>query len=87
MATSNFQKGIDKTLNRLDEEETDSKKITDVTHNVLMAMSVRDAVFIIKEKKKNGEILSEEDEIKLVSELVTKCYEEKLDFIKKSLLN
>ena len=87
MATSNFQKGIDKTLNRLDEEETDSKKITNVTHNVLMAMSVRDAVFIIKEKKKNGEILSEEDEIKLVSELVTKCYEEKLDFIKKSLLN
>ena len=87
MATSNFQKGIDKTLNRLDEEETDSKKITDVTHNVLMAMSVRDAVCIINEKKKNGEILSEEDEIKLVSELVTKCYEEKLDFIKKSLLN
>ena len=87
MATSNFQKGIDKTLNRLDEEETDSKKITDVTHNVLMAMSVRDAVYIINEKKKNGEILSEEDEIKLVSELVTKCYEEKLDFIKKSLLN
>ena len=75
------------TKHRLDEEETDIKKITDVTHNVLMAMSVRDAVCIIKEKKKNGEILSEEDEIKLVSELVTKCYEEKLDFIKKSLLN
>ena len=87
MATTNFQKGIDETLKRLDEEETDIKKITDVTHNVLMAMSVRDAVYIIKEKKKNGEILSEEDEIKLVSELVTKCYEEKLDFIKKSLLN
>ena len=86
MATTNFQKGIDETLNRL-EEETDIKKITDVTHNVLMAMSVRDAVCIIKEKKKNGAILSEEDEIKLVSELVTKCYEEKLDFIKKSLLN
>ena len=87
MATTNFQKGIDETLNRLDEEETDIKKVTNVTHNVLMAMSVRDAVCIIKEKKKNGEILSEEDEIKLVSELVTKCYEEKLDFIKKSLLN
>ena len=51
-----------------------------------MAMSVRDAVYIINEKKKNGEILSEEDEIKLVSELVTKSYEEKLDFIKKSLI-
>ena len=84
---SNFQENIDKLLNRLDAGKTDINKITDVTHNVLMAMSVRDAVYIINEKKKNGEILSEEDEIKLVSELVTKCYEEKLDFIKKSLLN
>ena len=84
---SNFQENIDELLNRLDAGETDINKITDVTHNVLMAMSVRDAVYIINEKKKNGEILSEEDEIKLVSELVTKCYEEKLDFIKKSLLN
>ena len=77
----NFQENIDELLNRLDAGKTDINKITDVTHNVLMAMSVRDAVCIIKEKKKNGEILSEEDEIKLVSELVTKSYEEKLDFI------
>ena len=83
---SNFQENTDELLNRLDAGKTDINKITDVTHNVLMAMSVRDAVFIIKEKKKNGEILSEEDEIKLVSELVTKSYEEKLDFIKKSLI-
>ena len=83
---SNFQENIDKLLNRLDAGKTDINKITDVTHNVLMAMSVRDAVYIINEKKKNGEILSEEDEIKLVSELVTKSYEEKLDFIKKSLI-
>ena len=83
---SNFQENIDELLNRLDAGETDINKITDVTHNVLMAMSVRDAVYIINEKKKNGEILSEEDEIKLVSELVTKSYEEKLDFIKKSLI-
>ena len=69
---SNFQENIDELLNRLDAGETDINKITDVTHNVLMAMSVRDAVYIINEKKKNGEILSEEDEIKLVSELVTK---------------
>ena len=52
MATTNFQKGFDETLNRLDEEETDIKKITDVTHNVLMVVPVRDAVCIIKEKKK-----------------------------------
>ena len=83
---SNFQENIDDLLNRLDAGETYINKITDITHNVLMAMSVRDAVYIIKEKKKNGEILSEEDEIKLVSELVTKSYEEKLDFIKKSLI-
>ena len=83
---SNFQENIDDLLNRLDAGETDINKITDITHNVLMAMSVRDAVYIINEKKKNGEILSEEDEIKLVSELVTKSYEEKLDFIKKSLI-
>ena len=83
---SNFQENIDELLNRLDAGETDINKITVVTHNVLMAMSVRDAVYIINEKKKNGEILSEEDEIKLVPELVTKSYEEKLDFIKKSLI-
>ena len=87
MATTNFQKGIDELLNRLDEEETDINKICDVTHNVLMAMSVRDGIDIINNKKKNGEILSEDDEIKLISELVTKSYEEKIDFIKKSLLN
>ena len=83
---SNFQENIDELLHRLNAGKTDINKITDVTHNVLMAMSVRDAVYIINEKKKNGEILSEEDEIKLVSELVTKSYEEKLDFIKKSLI-
>ena len=87
MATTNFQKGIDELLNRLDEDETDIKKICDLTHNVLMAMSVRDGIDIINNKKKNGEILSEDDEIKLISELVTKKYEEKIDFIKKSLLN
>ena len=38
MATTNFQKGIDELLNRLDEEETDISKICDVNHNVLMAM-------------------------------------------------
>ena len=87
MATTNFQKGIDELLNRLDEEETDINKICDVTHNVLMAMSVRDGIDIINNKKKKGKILSEDDEIKLISELVTKSYEEKIDFIKKSLLN
>ena len=42
---------------------------------------------ILSTTTKKGEILSEDDEIKLISELVTKSYEEKIDFIKKSLLN
>ena len=37
-----------------------------------MAMSVKDGVGIINNKKKKGEILSEDDEIKLISELVKK---------------
>ena len=88
MATTNFQKGIDKLLNKHDEDETDINKICGVTHNVLMAMSVRDRIDIINtKKKKKGKILSEGDEIKSISELVTKKYEEKIDFIKKNLLN
>ena len=49
MATTNFQKGIDELLNRLDEEETDISKICDVNHNVLMAMSNR---YYQQQKKK-----------------------------------
>ena len=52
MATTKFQKGIDELLNRLDEEETDINKICDVTHNMLMAMSVRDGIDIINNKRK-----------------------------------
>ena len=84
---SNFQKDIDELMNRLEDDETDINKITDVTHNILMAMLLRDGINIINNNKKNGEILSEDYEIKLISELVTKKYEEKLEFIKKSLLN
>ena len=52
-----------------------------------MAMSVRGAVCIINKKKKNGKILTDDKEMKKVSELVKKSYEEKLDFIKKSFMN
>ena len=74
-------------MNRLEDDETDINKITYVTHNILMAMSLRDGIDIINNNKKNGEILSEDDEIKLISEVVTKKYKEKFEFIKKSLLN
>ena len=49
---SNFQKNIDKLLNRLDNDETDINKICDVTHNVLMAMLIREGANIINNKKK-----------------------------------
>ena len=74
-------------MNRLEDDETDINKITYVTHNILMAMSLRDGIDIINNNNKNGEILSEDDEIKLISEVVTKKYKEKFEFIKKSLLN
>ena len=49
---SNFQKNVDELLNRLDNDETDINKICDVTHNVLMAMLIREGVDIINNKKK-----------------------------------
>ena len=49
---SNLQKNIDEQLNRLDEYETDVNKICDVTHNVLMAMPIRDGDDIINNNKK-----------------------------------
>ena len=52
MAATNFKKGIDKLLNRLNKQETDINKICDVTHNVLMVMLVRDGIDIINNKKK-----------------------------------
>ena len=41
---------------------------------------------ILSTTKENGKILSEDDEIKLISEFVTKSYEEKIDFIKKKFV-
>ena len=48
---SNLQKNVDELLNRLDNDETDINKICDVTHNVLMAMSIKDGVDINNKKK------------------------------------
>ena len=54
---SNFQKNVDVLMNRLDSDETDINKICDVTHNVLMAMSIRDGVDIINNNNKKGEMM------------------------------
>ena len=80
---SNFEKTTDKLLNRLDDEETDLKKITDVTHNILMAMSYKKAMGIIADKEKSGEVFTMTDKIKKCQELMVISYETMLDFIKK----
>ena len=49
---SNFEKAIDELLNRLDDEETNLKKITDVTHNILMTMSYKKAMVLLQIRKK-----------------------------------
>ena len=48
---SNFQKNVDELLNRLGNDETDINKICYVTHNVLVAMSIREVVNIINNNK------------------------------------
>ena len=55
---SNFEKATDELLNRLDDEETNLKKITDVTHNILMTMSYKKAMGIIADKEKSGEVFT-----------------------------
>ena len=74
-------------MNSLEPEENDINKITKVTHESLMILSVADAAAIINNKKKDEkEELSEEDELKLFHEIIQKSYLEKLDFMRKELL-
>ena len=89
MATKfNPQKEINKLLMLLEPEENDINKIANVTHKSLMIMSVTDAAAIINKKKKvKKEELSEEDELKLFHEIIKKSYLEKLDFMRKTLLD
>ena len=77
---------IEKLLNSLDPEENDIDKISDVTHKCLMIMSVVSAAVIINNKK-NDEKLDNEEEMKLFHELVQKHYLEKIDFMRKELLD
>ena len=74
-------------MNSLEPEENDINKITKVTHESLMILSVADAAAIINNKKKDEkEELSEENELKLFHEIIQKSYLEKLDFMRKELL-
>ena len=87
----NVQNEIDKLMNSLEPEENDINKIAKVAHRSLLIMSVRDAVMEMREKKKEEEEeegeKNDENEIKLFHEMIQKSYLEKLDFIKKTLLN
>ena len=90
----NVQNEINKLLNSLEPEETDINKIAKVAHRSLLILSVRDAAMEMemekrrkKEKDDEKEELNDEDETKLLHEMIQKSYLEKLDFIKKTLLN
>ena len=87
----NVQNEINKLLNSLEPEETDINKIAKVAHKSLLMMSIRDVAIEMKKRKKEKddekEELNDEDEIKLFDEVIQKSYLEKLDFMKKTLLN
>ena len=85
----NVQNEIDKLMNSLEPEEKDINKIAKVAHRSILIMSVRDAVMEMREKKKEEEEgeKNDENEIELFHEMIQKSYLEKLDFIKKTLLN
>ena len=87
----NVQNEINKLLNSLEPEETDINKIAKVANKSLLMMSIRDVAIEMKKRKKEKddekEELNDEDEIKLFDEMIQKSYLEKLDFMKKTLLN
>ena len=90
----NVQNEINKLMNSLEPEETDINKIAKVAHRSLLILSVRDAATEMemekrrkREKYDEKEELNDEDETKLFHEMIQKSYLEKLDFIKKTLLN
>ena len=84
----NIQNKIDKLINSLEPEENDINKIAKVVHRSLLIMLVRDVVMEMREKKKEEEgEKNDENEIKVFHEMIQKSYLEKLDFIKKTLLN
>ena len=87
----NVQNEINKLLNSLEPEETDINKIAKVANKSLLMMSIRDIAIEMKKRKKEKddekEELNDEDEIKLFDEMIQKSYLEKLDFMKKTLLN
>ena len=83
MASSDIEKEM---LNVLDDNETDINKIAFVSHNFLLASSMKNAREIIEKKEANGEIFNKEEKIKKFKELVHLIYEEKIKLLKGELL-
>ena len=76
---------ITKLITSLEPDENDIDKITNVTHKCLLVTSVTNASRIMNNKKKENEKI--EDKINLFHKLIQKFYLEKLNYIKKELLN
>ena len=92
--TINIQEEINKTLNSLDPEENEINKIVKATHRSLLLISVKDAVMEMRdeeekeEKRKKGEGEEEKnDEMKKFHEKIQKSYLQKLNFLRRQLLN
>ena len=83
MASSDIEKEM---LNVLDDNETDINKIAFVSHNFLLASSMKNAREIIGKKEANDEIFNKEEKIKKFKELVHLLYEEKIKLLKEELL-
>ena len=83
MASSDIEKEM---LNVLDDNETDINKIAFVSHNFLLASSMKNAREIIEKKEANGEIFNKEEKIKKFKELVHLIYKEKIKLLKEELL-
>ena len=84
-----IQEEINKTLNLLDTEENDVEKISKAAHRSLLLMLVRDAVMEMRVEKKENEKNEEngEEKMKLFHEKIQKSYLEKVNFLRRQLLN
>ena len=60
MASSDIKKEM---LNVLDDNETDINKTAFVSHNFLLASSMKNASEIMEKKEVNGEIFNKEEKI------------------------
>ena len=83
--TFNLDDEITKLFNSLDENEKNIDKISSITHKCLLVMSVREATRIINSKDKS-EKKDDEKQMTLFNEIIKECYLNKLESMRKKLL-